>query len=38
MPEQENIWEYCQVLIQKLKVYTDNPYTTRPDGFSPDDN
>lgn len=38
MPEQENIWEYYQLLIQKLKVYTDNPFTAGPDGFSPDDN
>lgn len=38
MPEQDNIWEYYQLLIQKLKVYADNPFTTGPDGFSPDDN
>ena len=38
MVEQENIWEYYQTLIQRLRLYTDNPFTTGPDGFSPDDN
>lgn len=38
MPEQDNIWEYYQLLIQKLKVYADNPFSSGPNGFSPDDN
>lgn len=38
MPEQENIWEYYQVLIQRLRLYVDAPFSTGPDGFSPDDN
>ncbi len=38
MPEQENIWEYYQVLIQRLRLYANNPFTTGPDGFAPDDN
>ncbi|MDR0995819.1 MAG: putative DNA binding domain-containing protein, partial [Tannerella sp.] len=38
MPEQENLWEYYQVLIQRLRLYVDNPFTPGPDGFSPDDN
>jgi len=38
MPEQENIWEYFKVLIQRLRLYVDNPFMAGPDGFSPEDN
>lgn len=38
MQEQDNIWEYYQLLIQRLKNYVDNPFTAGPDGFAPDDN
>lgn len=38
MPEQENIWEYFQMLIQRLRSYADNPFRPGPDGFSPEDN
>lgn len=38
MPEQENLWEYFKVLIQRLRLYVDNPFMTGPDGFSPEDN
>ncbi|MBQ1652736.1 MAG: hypothetical protein II060_03020, partial [Bacteroidales bacterium] len=38
MPEQENIWEYYNVFIQRLRTHIDAPFTTGPDGFSPDDN
>lgn len=38
MPEQDNIWEYYQLLIQRLHIYVDNPFTAGPDGFAPDDN
>ncbi len=38
MPEQENIWEYFKVLLQRLRLYVDNPFMAGPDGFSPEDN
>ncbi len=38
MQEQDNIWEYYQLLIQRLRNYVDNPFTAGPDGFAPDDN
>ena len=38
MPEQENIWEYYNVLIQRLRTHIDAPFSTGPNGFSPDDN
>lgn len=38
MPEQENIWEYFQMLIQRLRAFADNPFMPGPDGFSPEDN
>lgn len=38
MQEQDNIWEYYQLLIQRLRIYVDNPFTAGPDGFAPDDN
>jgi len=37
MQEQENIWEYYNVIIQRLRLYADNPYTTTPMGISPQD-
>ena len=37
MQEQENLWEYYNLLIQRLRNYTDNPFTPGPNGFSPDD-
>lgn len=36
--EQENIWEYYKVIIQRLRAKVDNPYSPRSDGFAPDDN
>lgn len=38
MPEQDNIWEYFKVLLQRLRLYVDNPFMAGPDGFSPEDN
>lgn len=38
MSEQENIWEYFKVLLQRLRLYVDNPFMAGPDGFSPEDN
>ncbi len=38
MPEQENIWEYYNVLIQRLRLHVDAPFTAGADGFAPDDN
>lgn len=38
MPDQENIWEYFKVLLQRLRLYVDNPFMAGPDGFSPEDN
>lgn len=37
MQEQENIWEYYQIIIQRLRLYTDNPFTTTDSGVSPED-
>jgi len=36
--EQENIWEYYKVILQRLRTRVDNPYSPRPDGIAPDDN
>lgn len=36
--EQENIWEYYKVILQRLRTRIDNPYSPRPDGIAPDDN
>jgi ATP-dependent DNA helicase RecG len=30
MPEQENLWKYYQVLIQRLRLYVDKPFTPGP--------
>ncbi len=38
MPEQANIWESYNVLIQRLRIHVDAPFTAGPNGFSPDDN
>lgn len=38
MPEQENLWEYYQILIQRLRTFVDNPFMTGPNGYSPEDN
>lgn len=38
MPEQENLWEYYNVFIQRLRTHIDAPFTAGPNGFSPDDN
>lgn len=38
MPEQENIWEYFKVLMQRLRLFVDNPFMPGPDGYSPEDN
>lgn len=36
--EQENIWEYYKIILQRLRTRIDNPYSPRPDGIAPDDN
>lgn len=38
MPEQENLWEYFGMLIQRLRSFVDNPFMPGPNGFSPEDN
>ncbi len=38
MQEQENIWEYYLILVQRLRLYVDNPFTAGPDMNAPDDN
>lgn len=35
--EQENIWEYYNVILQRLRTRVDNPYSPREDGIAPDD-
>lgn len=34
MQEQENLWEYYKVIIQRFRLYTDNPFTTTPEDES----
>lgn len=36
--EQENIWEYYKVILQRLRNRVDNPYSPQTDGIAPDDN
>ena len=38
MPELENLWEYYEALIQRLRLHVDAPFMAGPNGFSPDDN
>lgn len=38
MPEQDNLWDYYETLIQRLRLHVDAPFMAGPDGFSPDDN
>ena len=38
MPEQDNLWDYYETLIQRLRLHVDAPFTAGPNGFSPDDN
>lgn len=32
MPEQANIWESYQIILQRLRIYCDAPYVARSDG------
>jgi len=36
--EQENLWEYYNVLIQRLRNYADNPFRMGDNGFAYEDN
>lgn len=38
MAELDNIWDCYNVIFQRLRLFADNPYSPRPDGFAPDDN
>lgn len=38
MPEQDNIWESFKVIMQRLRLYVDNPYVAREGGFADEDN
>lgn len=38
LQEQENIWEYYKVILQRLRTRVDNPFSPRADGIAPDDN
>lgn len=38
MAEQENIWESYKVIIQRLRLYVDNPFVAREGGFADEDN
>lgn len=35
--EQENLWEYYNVLIQRLRTYADNPFRMGENGFAYED-
>lgn len=37
MQEQENIWEYYNAILQRLRLYCDNPMCFTPSGASPED-
>lgn len=37
MQEQENIWEYYNTILQRLRLYCDNPMYFTPSGASPED-
>lgn len=37
MQEQENIWEYYNAILQRLRLYCDNPMYFTPSGASPED-
>ena len=37
MPEQDNIWESYQIILQRLRNYVDAPYEARPDGVGTED-
>ena len=37
MPEQDNIWESYQIILQRLRNYVDAPYEARPDGVGMED-
>ena len=38
MAEQENIWESYKVIIQRLRLYVNNPFVAREGGFADEDN
>ena len=37
MPEQDNIWESYQIILQRLRNFVDAPYEARPDGVGAED-
>jgi ATP-dependent DNA helicase RecG len=37
MPEQENIWESYQIILQRLRNFVDAPYEAHPDGVGAED-
>ena len=38
MPEQDNLWQYYEVLIQRLRLHVpEAPFTAGPNGHAPDD-
>ena len=37
MPEQDNIWESYQIILQRLRNFVDAPYDARPDGVGAED-
>ncbi len=38
MPEQENIWESFQLIMQRMRNFVDSPYIEGPDIFGTEDN
>ena len=36
IPEQDNIWQSYLVLIQRLRIYANNPFIEHKDGFGPE--
>ena len=37
MQEQENIWESFHLILQRLRIYCDNPFVALPNGAGPED-
>ena len=37
LPEQENIWEYCFALFERISQKVDKPFTLTKEGFAAED-
>ncbi|MGG6499256.1 UNVERIFIED_CONTAM: hypothetical protein NY603_40685, partial [Bacteroidetes bacterium 56_B9] len=37
IPEQENLWEYFQIMIRRLRLIVDTPFMMNDEGFNVED-